>query len=227
MNLGEAVTALGERTSVGTTDPWHDRLIARLNEALSEIAMWVAGDWPWLIFEVTDVTWPANQSSFALDTLAASLASPVTNAEISRIMDFAIVPTTTGASDAVPIPRINRRDLRLAGVDDGTWFGGNGVTGWTVDNDAIIVRPVQTESFTFHSRVVVAEPTLVADADTPLLPPRFHAVWLRAAASLVYEMKQDVAMATASRSQFERMAARMAASASPRGASGSRPSGPG
>lgn len=145
-----------------------------INEALSVIAS--EGAWRWLQATYSFST-VANQQDYSL--AAISLAEP-----ISLVVD-------------------DIEYSRVAAVDVDA-YDSRGGAGWALSGSTLSIVPAPAAVYAASLRYVRAEPALVADADTPLVPAGFHGAIVDYTSGLVMERARDRGRAESHFASYER-----------------------
>lgn len=184
MNLTALRTAVRTRLGVPTNDAlFTDTVVTSLiNAALHAIE--TKHDWEWLEADET------------LATVASQTYVAPTDTDWLRTISCTI-------SGRVPLERRTITELDLMLGDSGT------PRYWGVFNRKIELRPVPSAILSIKHRFVQAEPDLVSDSDTPLMPASFHTSIVELAAHYGFRRSKNLPAAGAALSDYQAWEERM------------------
>lgn len=188
MNLGEMRTKVRLRAQVPTTDGiWTDDFIdAVVNEALVQIGL--LQPWPWLAETHTE-------TGDGTGTVDLSAVDP-------PVRDITSVFVDAYEADPVSTDEIDRwLFTERSGFVFAPW------------GDALLIRPEPATDESVRVRYFRDEPALTDDADTPLIPERYHIAVVEMAAAMGFESLDDESSAVLHERRAMRMIDRMVANA--------------
>lgn len=170
-DLSELRTKVLDRIGVPSTDPnFPAALLTRLvNDAMHFIE--TDYDWPWLHASAT-ITTTEGIDGYSL---------PVEYYRRSR----GVLAPSSGTPNPLAEFSIDELDNRWPTNTSGT------PAAWGIEGQQLVLRPVPNGAFTLTHRYVMAEPDLVNDSDTPLMPPAFHAAIADVAAWMALRRDQQ------------------------------------
>lgn len=188
MNLGEMRTKVRLRAQVPTTDGiWTaDFVDAAINEALVQIGL--MQPWPWLAATHSEV----GDDSGTVDLSA--ITPPVRDIASVFVGSWEGQPAST---DEV--------DRWLFSERPGFVFAPWG--------DSLLIRPEPGSDETIQIRYFRDEPALTDDADTPILPERYHIAAVEMACAIGFESLDDESSAVMHERRAMRLIDKMVATA--------------
>lgn len=176
MNRAALIAQVGLRCGIPTTDTVGTALMDdAVNEAIHHVETWGGGDWPWLYDEVETAT-TANQEYLLFSAITPNIGDAVRSV---RSVEW-LAATDTWE----PLQRITKRELRKAYQG---YSASSQIDHYAVDGNRILFAPTPNAALDVRIAVIVTEPDLDSDSDTPLLPAIHHRVLVAHAAALVLE----------------------------------------
>ena len=186
MNLGQLRTEVYDRLGVPETDGQYPAavLTRAVNAALNFIE--AEQDWPWL-------------TNTATLTTAAGTGDYLPPADWSR---------------TVHLQRASYEKLQRVSIGelDSLWdpTTSGPPEAWCPWSERIFLRPVPDAAYAYTHRYIKVDPALVADADTPLMPARFHVAIAEIATWFLLRRSKEDGRAIGAKAAYDEWRARMA-----------------
>jgi hypothetical protein len=180
VNLGELRTAVANRAGVRSTDPSYDAIDDRINEALHSIETAMGGQWDWLYAE-SEVATTVDTETVTFDALAAGVTPTAEGIRRIRFVEYEY-----GDSWAT----IERETLQTARLYYQGVSNGSVLARWAVEGLKLHVFPLPSAAINLRVGVILMEPDLSDDTDSPLMPATYHRILVAAAAGLVLRSSQ-------------------------------------
>lgn len=191
MNLAQLRGGVYARAGQQTNDPVFTQQVINgyINDAMHMVE--ADQDWPWLDATTTFTT------QAGVDTYPMSTFAP--NGDWART-HYLIV------GQQRPMARFSMEEL------DSRWPAST-MTGqpfeWAVDTDQLVVRPVPDAAYTIKHRYLRGEPDLIGDAQSPLMPAKFHAAICELATWLALRSDREDPRAVACFQAYQQWQTRM------------------
>lgn len=209
MNFAGLREAVRTRCGLSVNDARYAEVDDRINEALHGLEVAAPGGWDWLRVSGTCDT-VADQGYLGFDTLASALGAIDGAGGIRAIVDPVKAAYGAGYDN---LRREQKQDLDDAfGVVDSS---SSTLQFYAVEQQRVWLYPTPASAVSLAYTVIVFEPDLVADDETPRMPSAYHRVLVSAASDLMLQSLQRFGDAKVQQDAAERGLARMFSAARP------------